>query len=197
MFVASAKRGRHTGYSNRWLVKLETGQWIEHWKVSLSAMSHGFLGYRSTFMLDFVVTALVLIVPVLLVSLYLVKVKRNYAAHKTLQLILAAVLVVAVIAFEIDIRAHGGWREIVTSARTLSDEQLETVRQTLNVHLVFAISTPLLWGVTIALALKRIPQPPAPCEHSRLHKTLGWLSVIDLVLTSATGLLFYYRAFIE
>ncbi|RLT05314.1 MAG: DUF420 domain-containing protein [Planctomycetota bacterium] len=161
-------------------------------------MSHGFLGYDgSTFMFDFVVTALVLIVPALLVSLYLVKVQRNYTAHRNLQLALAGVLLVTVIAFEIDIRAHGGWRAIVdTRTVPLSAERLETVRQTLSVHLVFAISTPLLWGTTIALALKRMPRPPAPCEHSRLHKTLGWLSVMDLVLTSATGLLFYYRAFI-
>ena len=56
--------------------------------------------------------------------------------------------------------------------------------------------TNLLWATTITLALRRIPRPPAPCEHSRSHKTLGWLSVIDLVLTSATGLAFYYRAFV-
>ena len=159
-------------------------------------MSHGFLGYSSTFMLDFVVTALVLIVPALLASLYLVKVRRNYVAHRNLQLLLASVLLAAVVAFEVDIRLHCGWRDIVTSARTLTEQQLETIKQTLYVHLVFAISTPLLWGVTIALALKRMPKPPSPCAHSRLHKTLGWLSVIDLVLTSATGLLFYYRAFI-
>ena len=56
-------------------------------------MSHGFLGYDgSTFMFDFVVTALVLIVPALLVSLYLVKVQRNYTAHRNLQLALAGVL---------------------------------------------------------------------------------------------------------
>ncbi len=161
-------------------------------------MSHGFLGYDgSTFMLDFVVTALVLIVPALLVSLSLVKSKRNYTAHRNLQLALAGVLLVAVIAFEIDIRVHGGWQAIVEARESpLSAEQIEIVKQTLYVHLVFAISTPLLWGTTITLALKRMPKPPAPCGHSRLHKTLGWLSVIDLVLTSATGLLFYYRAFI-
>lgn len=161
-------------------------------------MSHGFLGPEaSTFMLDFVVTALVLVVPALLISLYLVKFQRNYVAHRNVQLVLAAVLLVAVIAFEVDIRIHGGWEAIV-GRRTpaLSTEQLETVKWTLYVHLIFAISTPLLWGTTIALALKRMPKPPAPCQHSRLHKTLGWLSVIDLVLTSATGLLFYYRAFI-
>ncbi len=161
-------------------------------------MSHGFLGYDgSTFMLDFVVTALVLIIPALLASLYLVKVRRNYTVHRNVQLVLAGVLLLAVIAFEVDIRAHGGWRAIVDSRQSpLSAEQLETAKQTLYLHLVFAISTPLLWGTTIALALRRMPKPPAPCEHSRLHKTLGWLSVIDLVLTSATGLLFYYRAFI-
>lgn len=161
-------------------------------------MSHGFLGQdASTFMLDFVVTALVLIVPALLASLYLVKVKRNYVAHRNFQLVLAAVLLVAVIAFEIDIRVHGGWEAIVSRrSPALSVEHLATVKQTLYVHLVFAISTPLLWGVTIAMAMKRMPNPPAPCEHSRLHKTLGWLSVLDLVLTAATGLQFYYRAFI-
>ena len=160
-------------------------------------MSHGFLGYDATFMLDFVVTALVLIVPTLLVSLYLVKFQRNYTAHRNLQLVLAGVLLVAVVTFEVDIRAHGGWRAIVGARRNpLSAEQLETVKQTLYVHLVFAISTPLLWGTTIALALKRMPKPLAPCAHSRLHKTLGWLAVCDLVLTSLTGLLFYYRAFI-
>jgi hypothetical protein len=160
-------------------------------------MSHGFLGLQSTFMLDFVVVALVLIVPLVVFSLYQVKVRRNFLAHRKLQLLLAGVLLVAVVAFEIDIRVHGGWEQIV-GARTpaLSTEQLSVVRQTLYVHLIFAISTPVLWGITLALAWKRFPKPPVPGEHSRLHKTLGWLSVIDLVLTSATGVLFYYRAFV-
>lgn len=149
-------------------------------------------------MLDFVVTALVLIVPALLVSLYLVKVRKNYVAHRNLQLTLAGVLLVAVAAFEIDVQlVHGGWRNIV-GARTppLSVEQLATVKQALGIHLLFAVSTPVLWAVTIVLALKRMPRPPAPCQHSQLHKKLGWLSVLDLVLTAVTGLLFYYRAFI-
>ena len=162
-------------------------------------MKHGFLGYQSTFMLDFVVTALVLIVPALLTSLYLVKVRRNYLAHRNLQLVLGGVLLIAVTAFEVDVQwVHGGWEKIVAERTpTLSAEAFAAVKQALGIHLGFAISTPLLWAVTITLALRRMPNPPAPCEHSRLHKTLGWLSVMDLVLTSATGLFFYYRAFID
>jgi hypothetical protein len=73
---------------------------------------------------------------------------------------------------------------------------MSTVRRILYVHLVFAISTPLLWAATIALALKRFPSPPGPGAHSRLHKTLGWLSTIDITLTSVTGVAFYCAAFI-
>jgi hypothetical protein len=44
--------------------------------------------------------------------------------------------------------------------------------------------------------LKRFPSPAAPSVHSGLHKKLGWLSTMDLLLTSVTGLMFYYMAFI-
>ena len=61
---------------------------------------------------------------------------------------------------------------------------------------MFAISTPFFWAATIYLALKRFPSPPVPGPHSGLHKKLGWISATDITLTSITGLLFYYYAFI-
>ncbi|QDU37436.1 hypothetical protein Mal4_17480 [Maioricimonas rarisocia] len=162
-------------------------------------MSSGFLGNDASFMLDVVVSALVLVVPLLAYSLYTVKVSHNFVRHKNLQLLLAGVLLVAVTAFEIDMRLHGGWVNIVNkdpSQPRLDASQLDEVRQILYIHLVFAVSTPLLWGVTIYLALRRFANPPVPGAHSRLHKTLGWLSTIDLTLTSVTGLWFYYVAFV-
>ena len=62
-------------------------------------LSNGFLGYQTTFMLDFVVCALVLIVPLLLWSLWLVKFRRRYVVHKRLQITLGIVLLIAVTAF--------------------------------------------------------------------------------------------------
>lgn len=157
----------------------------------------GFLGYRASFMLDFVVVALVLIVPVLLFSLYAVKVQRRYRLHRNLQLILGVVLLIAVALFEVDLRLQGGWKAIVDKRTTpLTAAQLATVGNVLAVHLVFAISTPVLWAATIYLALRRMPNPPAPCAHSAQHKLLGWLSTVDITLTSVTGLLFYYLAFV-
>jgi putative membrane protein len=161
-------------------------------------MSKGFLGYHATFMLDVVVCALTLLVPLLALSIYLVKVRRQYAWHRRLQLSLGGVLLLTVAAFEIDVQVvHHGWQNIVMSARPdMAAESLDFARKVLYVHLMFAISTPLLWILTISVALAKFGNPPFPSRHSPLHKLLGWCSATDLALTSATGLLFYYFAFI-
>ncbi len=161
---------------------------------------HGFLGYDASLMLDVVVTALVLVVPVLVFSIVQVK-RRRFALHKRLQLGLAAVLLLAVGAFEIDLQwIHGGWENVVNKVPEnprLTGDAFSQAQMVLYVHLLFAVSTPLLWATTIGLALKRMPSPPAPCAHSALHRKLGWASTLDLVLTSITGLAFYYVAFIR
>lgn len=160
---------------------------------------HGFLGYDASLMLDVVVTALVLVVPVLVFSIVQVK-RGRFTLHRNLQLGLAGVLLLAVAAFEIDLQlVHRGWENVVNKPGTtprLEGEALDAVRRVLWIHLVFAISTPLLWATTITLALRRFPNPPIPGEHSGLHKTLAWASTVDLVLTSVTGLWFYYVAFV-
>lgn len=161
-------------------------------------MKDGFLGFRTSFMLDFVVVSLILIVPVLVYSLFAVKVRQRYELHRRLQLLLGAVLLVAVGLFEVDLQwVQGGWLNVVGKREVkLTAEQLVFARQVLYLHLCFAISTPLLWATTIGLALRHMPSPPQPSPHSRLHQTLGWLSTIDIVLTSVTGLGFYYVAFV-
>lgn len=161
--------------------------------------THGFLGFDASFMLDVVMVALLLLVPVQFWSIRLAR-SRRFALHKTVQLALAGILLLAVGAFEVDLQLlHGGWENVVNKdpdSPRLAGENLQFVRRVLWVHLVFAVSTPVLWAATIVLALRRMPDPPAPCPHSPLHRKLGWASVIDLVLTSITGMIFYYLAFI-
>lgn len=162
---------------------------------------NGFFGYPTTFMLDFVVCALALVVPLLLWSLWLVKFRRHYVAHKRLQIALGIILLLAVTAFEVDVQmVHGGWEKIVAKQQLSPDAltaKISSVRPYLLVHLVFAVTTPLLWIVTMTLALRRFKNPPTPGTHSRIHKTLGWASTIDITMTSVTGLLFYYVAFVK
>lgn len=153
-------------------------------------------------MLDFVVCALVVLVPLLLYSLFAVKKQKKFVLHRNLQVVLGIVLLIAVGAFEIDMQwVQGGWENVMAKqADTLGEEALATkidsVRSVLRIHLVFAISTPILWIVTLVLALRKFSNPPTPGAHSRTHKTLGWLSTIALALTSVTGVWFYCVAFV-
>jgi putative membrane protein len=165
-----------------------------------SIMTRGFLGYDASFMLDVVVCALVAVVPVLLWSLYEVKVRHRYTAHRNLQVMLAAVLLVAVLLFEIDMRLQGGWQNIINrdpAKPRLTGAALDDVRTILYIHLFFAVSTPVLWAATLIHAFRRFANPPVPGPASHLHKKLGWLSMLDLVMTSITGLAFYYMAFVR
>jgi hypothetical protein len=111
---------------------------------------------------------------------------------------LAVTLLAAVTCFEVDLHlVQGGWQNVVKKGPEISPEQLAKIQTVLRIHLLFAGSTPFLWALTLVLALRNFPNPPAPSNHSRLHRVLGWSSAIDLVLTSVTGLIFYYTAFIS
>lgn len=164
-------------------------------------MKDGFLGYQTSFMLDFVVCALIAIVPLLLFSLWNVKVGQRYQLHRKLQLLLGGVLLVAVSAFEVDLRfIQGGWENIVQKSsvdEAVLAERVAAAQPWMHFHLVFAISTPFLWVVTLGLALKRFDNPAQPGSHSKLHKILGWASTIDITMTAITGLVFYYVAFVN
>lgn len=163
-------------------------------------LQDGFLGYRTSLMLDTVVCALVVIVPLLLYSIALAKFRRRYTHHRTLQFTIGLVLLIAVVAFEVDMHlVHGGWEQIVSKQGLSGDAltaKVNSVRPWLRLHLIFAGTTPLLWAATIGLALRRFPRPPQPGHHSRLHRWLGWASTVDITLTSVTGLWFYYVAFV-
>lgn len=164
-------------------------------------MADGFLGYRTSFMLDFVVSALVIIVPVLIYSICQVRFGRRYQRHRFLQTVLCVVLLAAVGAFEVDLQlVHGGWENVV--AKSFDDDALLAARISesrpwLWLHLIFAVTTPLFWLTTIVLAYRRFPSPPTPSTHSQAHRWLGWLSTIDVTLTAVTGLIFYYVAFVK
>ncbi len=152
-------------------------------------MGGGFLGYDTSLMLDVVVVSLVVVMPLLGLSLGLVRVRKNYRLHKRLQVLLGAILLVAVTLFEIDMRLRGGFWQ-------MSRNHSIGMHVLLYVHLFFAVSTVGLWAITLGLAHRRFGRGPLPGDHSRLHRRLGWLSTLDITATSVTGLLVYYYGFV-
>jgi putative membrane protein len=160
-------------------------------------MTDGFLGYRTSLMLDVVVCALAVLVPLLLFSLYQVKVCKNYLLHRNLQILLGAVLFLAVGLFEVDMRMQGGIDAILGKRLIpLTSQQRAMFDMVLYTHLFFAITTPFVWIATIAHGLWYFDSPPTPGPASQRHKWLGWTASADITLTSISGLLVYYFGFV-
>ena len=156
----------------------------------------GFLGTRASIMLDVVVLAMLAVLPLLGYGICLAKSRRNFTAHQRVQLTLSLLLLVTVALFELDIRLHGWRHRAQPSPYYGTTEAPGLVFTVLAVHLVFAVSTALLWIVVPLRALRNFSQPPVPGSHSRFHRLWGMLAAVDMVATSITGWLFYYLAFV-
>jgi putative membrane protein len=152
----------------------------------------GFLTFaRGSFMLDFVVVAMTIVIPILAYSIYLVKVHRKYEAHRRIQMGLGIVLGVAVTAFEIDIRLNG-WEHLAEPSIHFAT----WVYPALYIHLFFAVGTLIGWIVTIVAAQKHFPSPVRPGSHSKFHLRWARASAFGMLMTAVTGWVFYYLAFV-
>ncbi|MEI8070878.1 MAG: DUF420 domain-containing protein [Planctomycetota bacterium] len=153
----------------------------------------GFLGSRASIGMDVVLVGLLMLLPLLAWSIYLVAKHRNFVAHKRLQLLIAGLLFTAIVIFEIDVRLVSDWKLRATA----SPSWPMGVWTALGVHLVFAISTALLWVWVVWEALDRFPLPPHPGTHGPRHRWMARLAALDLVLTTVTGTFFYWIAFVR
>ncbi len=144
-------------------------------------------------MLDVIFLATFAIVVVMAISIYLVRFRRKYKLHARIQVALCVVLLVAITAFEIDLRFFTDWRSL---ARPSPFYDTGWVDRCLLVHLCFAVPTPLLWLATIILALRWFGWNAVPNRQSANHRILGRVSAIAMVMTTVTGWAFYYMAFV-
>lgn len=151
----------------------------------------GFIpGSRGSFMLDLVAVAMLAILPAVAVAVKYAK-RGSYRSHKTMMLVLSTILLVAVVAFELEMRFIG-WTHLAAES-PYSSTLLPYV---LGVHICCSVTAAVFLPVTILSALKRFPVPPRPSPYSPKHRSLGKISVVSLAATSVTGWLFYWMAFI-
>lgn len=155
--------------------------------------SNGFLPFRGSFMLDFVITAMVGVVILMFVSSQLASKGRKYELHKYLQTTLAIVLLITVAAFEIDVRFITDWRKLAAPSRFYDSG---IVTGLLYFHLCFAIPTPIIWGVVLIQAWRKFPKPVAINEHANWHRRWGKLALLMMLATAVTGWIFYVAAFV-
>ena len=150
----------------------------------------GFLPFsRASLMLDSVVVAMFIVLPIQVWSIHKAK-AGQWQLHRNVQLITSIVLLLAVVAFEIDIRLNG-WRHLAE----VSPYYDSIVFPALFIHLFFAICTPFIWGFTLIKAMRQFGYPVKPTDYLQKHKRWGKISFGFLCGTSFTGWAFYYLAF--
>jgi uncharacterized membrane protein YozB (DUF420 family) len=157
----------------------------------------GFLPGRASLTLDVIVVSMFFVVLALCYSIHAVKYRQMYQRHKTIQLSLAATLLVVLLLFEIDVHFIDDW-----TARADASPYYDAatrrglVADSLAVHLAFATTTFILWLVIVLRALVHFPAPPRPNGHSHFHRRWGMIAAVDMVLTTLSGWLFYWLAFV-
>jgi uncharacterized membrane protein YozB (DUF420 family) len=144
---------------------------------------------RASFTLDFIALAMAAVIPVMLVSLYQVRERKNYQLHKRIQILLGLVLGVAILVFELDMRLYG-WRQYAEA----SPYYTTLVIPSLIFHLFFAIPTLFLWIYTIVMALRQRIDTENGKSRFR-HKFFGRLSAYAMIGTTLSGWLFFWLAF--
>jgi uncharacterized membrane protein YozB (DUF420 family) len=155
----------------------------------------GFLGTRGSLMLDIVFVTMLLVVPVTAVSVWLVRSRRQFLLHKTIQVAQGVLLLVAVAALEIEVRIIGWVERARPSPYWVDGRFNDLIDYSLALHLLFAIPTPVLWAVVIIQALRKFPRPAAPCPYSQTHMWWARIAAVGMLLTAVTGWAFYWLAF--
>ena len=156
-------------------------------------LANGFLPNRANGTLDFVALAMAGVLLTLAFSIFQVRRRKQPQTHKALQLGTAAVLLVTLLVFEIDMQYVTDWRALAQPSPYFDSGVVTAV---LWIHLLFAIPTPFVWGGVIWFALVRFRNGYQAGAFNKTHRTWGWIAAILMSLTSLTGWVFYYLAFV-
>ncbi|MFK7873286.1 MAG: DUF420 domain-containing protein [Oligoflexales bacterium] len=140
---------------------------------------------RASFIFDFIIIAIISIIPLMIFSIHQARMGRH-DRHASLQKLVSFLLFGAVLLFEVDMRIWG-WRHLAQPSPFYETWLFPA----LYCHMSCSIATIVLWSLTLWRVRKKDPRV-FPESHRRIAKS----SFYGLCLTTITGLLFYWLAFV-
>ena len=153
----------------------------------------GFLGTRADILMDLVLLSFLVIMPAISWSWWKVR-NKDYQVHKTTQLSLAGILLIAVVLFEVDLKLSGGIFELTKHSSYAGTTLLNAW---IYGHTVVAILTSIIWVVLIVLSLRRFPKPPQPASFSRAHRFWGRAGMLTMMAAGLSAFPLYYYGFMQ
>jgi hypothetical protein len=147
---------------------------------------------RAPLVFDVLVTAMPLVLIAVGFGLYQVRVHRNYDFHRKIQLTISAVLLIVVIWFEVNVRVQG-WIENAQPSPFFNSGLFPF----LYLHVAIAVSSAALWVNQVSHALRHFSKNYEIAAKEKVkHLRRGWLTIGMMSLTTITGWIFYYLAFV-
>lgn len=143
----------------------------------------GFLGTRAPFFMDFV-TLIVAVLPLLMMFVISLAVKKQYKAHAILQIVLFVVSVVVFSYFEMGVRVGGGFNTFMDGS-SVSHNYAFIVLVT---HIIIAVSTLFVWVFTLSRVKTHLDKGT--------HKKYGKYTFFGVTLTSLSGIWVYLLLFV-
>lgn len=129
------------------------------------------------------------------ISLYAVSLikKKGYERHSKIQKTLFWVCVAGVLILELQIRISGGSGSLVVKSAYADTPFFKFI---LTAHILGAILTYIIWGITIFWSNKKFKKRlTLPGISSKVHKRLGYVTIIGLFYTAITALIVCSLAF--
>ena len=143
----------------------------------------GFLGTRAPFFMDFV-TLIVALLPLLVAAAISLAKAKHYKLHALAQIFIFAFATIVLVYFEVGVRVGGGFNGFMDGS-SVSHNYAFFV---LILHILISIITLLIWGISL-IRVKRFLK-------TGVHKLLGKISFIGIVLTSLSGIWVYLILFV-
>lgn len=151
----------------------------------------GFLQTRGDLLMDLVIVAFIVILPLLLVSWRAARAKQ-YRKHKLIQLALAGTLLIAVGLFELDLKLSGGIFALTAASAYAGTVLLNSL---IYGHTLVAILSAIIWLVLVVASLRRFPNPPASNDFGATHRFWGRMGMIFMMASGLSALPLYYVGF--
>jgi putative membrane protein len=154
-------------------------------------LPQGFFGTRADILMDLVIVAFIIILPVLTISWSKAR-QKKYPQHRGIQLWLGSILGVAVILFEVDLKMSGGMAELTKDSPYFDTALLNGW---IYGHTLVAILTTIIWVVLIIMSLRRFGNPPSPNDFSGKHRFWGRTGMTTMFITGVSAFPLYYYGF--
>ena len=143
----------------------------------------GFLGTRAPFFMD-LVTLIVALLPLLVAGAIALARAKKYKLHSYAQIFIFAFSVIVFVYFETGVRIGGGFNYFMDGSSVEHGYALGV----LILHIAISVITLIIWFTAIMRAKKFLTKG--------IHKVVGFVTFIGIVLTSLSGIWVYLLLFV-